>query len=110
MTKRATLDISIENKAVGSIVIGLFGEAAPRTVENFAQLASGENGYGYKGSIFHRVIQDFMIQGEGVTLGVVWCSLCGVAGERSECVAWCDFMIQGEGVALGVVWFVWGGR
>lgn len=69
MTKKATFNISIDGDDVGSIVIGLFGEAAPKTVENFAQLASGENGYGYKGSRFHRVISDFMIQGESLSLG-----------------------------------------
>lgn len=48
------------NTSMGSIKIKLFPELAPKTVENF--LTHAENGY-YDGMIFHRVIQDFMIQG-----------------------------------------------
>ncbi|WP_277585584.1 peptidylprolyl isomerase [Psychrobacillus antarcticus] len=48
------------NTSMGSIKIKLFPEQAPKTVENF--LTHAENGY-YDGMIFHRVIQDFMIQG-----------------------------------------------
>jgi cyclophilin family peptidyl-prolyl cis-trans isomerase len=44
----------------GDIVIELFDEDAPKTVSNFKQLAS--QGF-YDGLIFHRVIEDFMIQG-----------------------------------------------
>ncbi|MCT3545452.1 peptidylprolyl isomerase [Lentilactobacillus buchneri] len=44
----------------GDIVVQLFPEQAPKTVENFVALA--EKGY-YNGVIFHRVIPDFMIQG-----------------------------------------------
>ena len=44
----------------GEIVLRLFPEAAPKTVENFTTLI--DRGY-YDGVIFHRVIPDFMIQG-----------------------------------------------
>jgi cyclophilin family peptidyl-prolyl cis-trans isomerase len=44
----------------GDIVLELFDEDAPKTVSNFKKLAS--EGF-YDGLIFHRVIDDFMIQG-----------------------------------------------
>lgn len=48
------------NTTLGAIKIKLFPEHAPKTVENF--LGHAKSGY-YNGIIFHRVIQDFMIQG-----------------------------------------------
>ena len=70
-------DITIGGEPAGRIEIGLFGKTVPRTVKNFVELAtrhstnpdSGDKLVGYKGSIFHRIINDFMIQGGDFTKG-----------------------------------------
>ena len=51
---------AVMHTSLGDIKIRLFGDKAPKTVENFVTHA--KNGY-YNGIIFHRVINDFMIQG-----------------------------------------------
>lgn len=50
--------------SMGNIVIELYEKAAPVTVKNF--LGYVEEGF-FDGTIFHRVIPDFMIQGGGLT-------------------------------------------
>ena len=65
ITHNVYFDITIGGEAIGTIKLGMFGQVTPKTVENFVAIANGTNdfNYSYTNTIFHRVIDNFMVQG-----------------------------------------------
>jgi len=61
------LDVSIDSRPAGRIVLRLFDSVCPITARNFRQLATGQQGFGYQGTRFHRIIPKMMIQGGDIT-------------------------------------------
>jgi len=66
---RCFMDITADGKPLGRILVELRSDVVPKTADNFRALCTGEKGFGYKGSPFHRIIPQFMCQGGDITRG-----------------------------------------
>lgn len=66
MVKNAWFKVQYGNE-VGTINFKLYDDVVPKTAENFRALCTGEKGFGYQGSGFHRIIPQFMLQGGDFT-------------------------------------------
>lgn len=69
-------------ESTGRIKFNLFDDVTPKTARNFRELCTGAQGFGYKGSSFHRIIPRFMLQGGDFTRGNVSADDCEVSFPR----------------------------
>ncbi|KAJ1915542.1 Peptidyl-prolyl cis-trans isomerase [Mycoemilia scoparia] len=64
---RVYFKVAANGAPLGQITFELFKDTVPKTAENFRALCTGEKGFGYQNSTFHRVIPRFMLQGGDFT-------------------------------------------
>jgi len=67
ITDTVYFDVTAGGEPLGRVEFGIYGDAVPKTAANFVALCTGVEGYGYSGSIFHRIIPGFMCQGGDFT-------------------------------------------
>lgn len=59
---RVFLEVAADEECLGKITVELFSHIVPKTAANFRALCTGERGFGFKDSVFHRVVPNFMCQ------------------------------------------------
>merc|ERR1719337_179478 len=69
MGVKCFFDMTADGSSIGRIEMTLREDVVPKTAENFRALCTGEKGFGFAGSSFHRVITQFMCQGGDFTAG-----------------------------------------
>jgi len=69
MSQNVFFDITKNGSPMGRITFKLYDDVVPKTTKNFRELCTGQHGFGYEGSSFHRVIPRFMLQGGDFTAG-----------------------------------------
>lgn len=70
VTSQIYFDVTHAGVPLGRIVLGLFGDDAPKTVQNFREIClKGIDGLSYNGTRFHRIINKFMVQGGDILNG-----------------------------------------
>merc|ERR1712154_641444 len=69
MSNEVFFDIAVGGQPAGRVCFKLYTDVVPKTAENFRALCTGEKGFGYSGSKFHRIIPGFMCQGGDFTRG-----------------------------------------